>query len=160
MSQNDMPSETLPDDAVVTLREVTKENLDAVCELKVLPEQANNVADNAFSIAQAYFYSEAWFRAIYANDTPVGFVMLSDNPIEGKYYLWRYMIDARYQGRGYGKAALEQVIGYVRTRPNATEMTLSYVPGEHSPQPFYQKLGFVDTGKEDHGELEMRLALE
>lgn len=143
----------------VTLREVTKETVRAICDLKVSPAQESYVAANAVSVAEAYFTKEAWFRAIYAGDTPVGFVMLYDDPDKGEYYLWRYMIDARYQGRGYGKKALEALITHVRTRPNATELFLSYVPGEDSPAEFYRKLGFVETGKEEDGELEMRLAL-
>ncbi len=145
-------------DAPVTLREVTKETVQAVCELKVKQLQENYVADNAFSIAQAHFSEEAWFRAIYAGDTPVGFVMLHDDPAKGEYYLWRFMVDARYQGQGYGKRALERLIKYVRTRPNAKELRLSYVPGEHSSPEFYRKLGFVETGEKHDGEVEMRLS--
>ncbi|HRW08742.1 MAG TPA: GNAT family N-acetyltransferase [Caldilineaceae bacterium] len=145
--------------ATVTLREITAETLRSILELEVGPDQDELVAPNAVSIAQAHFSNHAWFRAIYADETPVGFVMLSDKPEIPKYYLWRYMIDARYQKMGFGRRALELVIDYVRTRPNATEMFLSYVPKETGPKEFYQKLGFVDTGREEDGELEMRLVL-
>jgi diamine N-acetyltransferase len=53
----------------------------------------------AESIAEAYFSPLAWFRAVYAGDTPVGFVLLSDDPASHQYYLWRLLIDARHQGR-------------------------------------------------------------
>lgn len=145
--------------ATVTLREITAETLWSILKLKVGPEQDGLVAPNEISIAEAHFADDAWFRAIYADETPVGFVMLSDKPEIPRYYLWRYMVDARYQGMGFGRRALELVIDYVRTRPNATEMFLSYVPKETGPRGFYQKLGFVDTGREEDGELEMRLAL-
>lgn len=145
----------------VTLREVTAETVRAVCALKVAPEQEQFVAPNAVSIAEAYFAPYAWFRAIYADETPVGFVMLAlrPNDPDAPYYLWRYMIDARYQGHGYGAAAMRQVIDFVRTQPNATTLFLSYVRAPGGPQTFYQRLGFVDTGEIDDGEYVMRLDL-
>ena len=46
---------------------------------------------------------------------------LSDDPETPEYFLWRFMIDARYQSLGFGRQALELVIDHVRTRPSATE---------------------------------------
>lgn len=146
-------------DSVVSLREVTKENLDDVLTLKVKPDQQNFVASNAVSIAEAHFEPKAWFRAIYADEAAVGFVMLYDDPQTGEYFLWRFMIDARYQGLHFGERAIQLLVDYVRTRPEATELLLSYVPAEGSPQPFYSRLGFVDTGEVSDGENVMRLVL-
>lgn len=141
-------------DATVSLREVTKENLQSVLTLRVAPEQERFVAPNAVSLAQAYFDREiAWFRAIYADETPVGFVMLEDQPEKPSYHLWRFMVDQRFQGMGFGARALELLVEHVRTRPGATRLTTSCVPGEGSPGPFYEKLGFAYTGEEDDGEL-------
>jgi len=147
-----------PDDPV-TLREITGETVHQIVQLKVTADQDRFVAPNAVSIAEAYFEPKAWFRAIYAGETPVGFVMLYEDPEEPVYYLWRFMIDARYQGMGYGRQAIQQVIDHVRTRPNATEMFLSYAPSEGSPEKFYNHLGFVNTGKMHEDEMEMRLEL-
>ena len=60
------------------------------------------VANNAVSIAQAHFEPCAWFRGIYANETPVGFIMLYDDPDEPAYFLWRLLVAEEYQGLGYG----------------------------------------------------------
>lgn len=141
----------------ISLREVTKETLRDITRLKVNPNQERLVATNAESIAEAYFSRDtAWFRAIYADDTPVGFVMLEDNAAAQSYYLWRFMIDARYQKRGIGQKALELIFEYVKTRPGAKVLYTSCVPGEGSPGPFYEKMGFVYTGEEDGSELVMR----
>jgi diamine N-acetyltransferase len=149
-----------PADTQIALKEITKENLRDILRLKVAPEQERLVAPNAVSIAQAYFDREiAWFRGIYAGDTPIGFVMLHDEPAERKYYLWRFMLDHRYQGRGYGAQALTLVIQYVRGRPGAHEMLTSVVPGEGCPGAFYEKLGFAYTGEMEEGERVLRLAL-
>jgi diamine N-acetyltransferase len=153
------PETPLTPTAVVTLREVTGDTVRDILRLKVKPDQTGFVADNATSIAQAHFEPKAWFRAIYADETPVGFVMLYDNPDEPEYYLWRLMVDGRYQHFGYGRQAMQHLISYVRSRPGATELLTSYVPGEGCPQPFYTSLGFVETGEVDDGENVMRLVL-
>jgi len=145
--------------AVVTLREITSETVREFCNLKVSDEQIKFVAPNAVSIAQAYFYKEAWFRGVYADDTPVGFIMLEDNREKPEYFLWRFMIDSRYQGLGYGKQAMMLFIDHVKTLPNAVELLTSCVPGEGSPQGFYEKLGFKLTGKSYDAELELKLEL-
>ena len=147
-------------DAVVTLREITKETLRPFLKMKVAEAQQNMVANNAVSIAQAHFEEKAWFRGIYAGETPVGFIMLFDDADEPVYFLWRLMVAEEYQGLGYGRKAIAHLIDYVKTRPNATELKVSHVkdvPG--NPGPFYQKLGFEYTGEEEDGELVMRLKL-
>jgi len=146
-------------DSPVTLREVTKDNVNSICNLEVKETQRDFVASNAVSLAQMHFEPKAWARAVYAGDTPVGFVMLRDDPEEQKYYVWRYMIAGEYQGFGFGYRAMEQVIEYVRSRPGAAELTLSYVPGEGSPREFYMRLGFEDTGVKHGPENEMKLVL-
>ena len=100
------------------------------------------------SIAQAYFDREiAWFRAIYADETPVRFLMLSDNAGKQEYFIWRLMVDAKYQKLGFAKKAMELLFEYVRTRPGAKEILVSYRPGDEGPQGFYEKLDFTPTGE-------------
>ena len=147
--------------AVITLREITKETLRSILDLKVAKHQEHFVASNAVSVAQAYFYREiAWFRGIYADETPVGFVMLYDDATNQDYFLWRFMIDARFQGKGFGKRALELLIDYVKTRPEAKSLATSCVPGAVSPCKFYEKRGFTYTGEVEDNELVMSLELQ
>ena len=145
--------------ARVSLREITQETVNSILDLRVTKEQEQFVASNAVSIAQAHFSEDAWFRAIYADETPVGFLMLSDQPDKGEYFLWRFMVDAQHQGKGYGCRALELLIDYVKTRPNARELFLSHVPGAGSPEGFYRKLKFEHTGEKAGEELVMKLTL-
>lgn len=152
--------------SVVSLREITKLDVRAICMLDVGPEQGHLVAPNAVSISQAHFHPQAWFRAIYADTTPVGFAMLEDwsqvadrEADDGEFNvtLWRFMIDHRYQGLGFGAQAMQLLIAHARSRRHAKNMLLSFVPEENNPEPFYQRFGFVRTGEEDEGELVMRL---
>ena len=143
----------------VELREVTGETVRAICRLTVAPHQESFVALNAVSIAEAYFYPTAWFRAIYANGEPVGFVMLDDDVSKVTYTLWRLMVGEGFQGHGYGKRAVELLVDYVRARPGASALMTSWVPGADGPADFYRKLGFEPTGEVDDGEIVGRLAL-
>jgi diamine N-acetyltransferase len=145
-------------DRPITRREITRENVRAICRLEVAPAQRGFVAPNAVSIAEACFAPEAWFRAIHAGDEPVGFVMLSLKPEVPEFYLWRFMIAAPVQRAGIGRAALALVIEHVRSL-GAGELLTSTVPGEGSPRPFYEKQGFRFTGEVDDGEDVLRLDL-
>jgi diamine N-acetyltransferase len=146
-------------DVAVTLREITEETLWPVLKLEVAEEQRGFVASNAVSIAQAHFSEHAWFRAIYADDTPVGFVMLYLNQDKPLYGVWRFMVDEDHQRKGYGSKAMRQVIEYVKSLPKAEELLVSYAPGEGDPSPFYKKCGFVETGEWEGGEKVMKLVL-
>ena len=148
------------DSATVELREVTKDDVRAICRLAVAPGQMSFVAPNAVSFAEALFEPIAWFRGVYADGIPVGFAMLSIDRAAPEYYLWRLMIDARYQGRGYGRSAMALIIDFVRTLPRATELVVSWVPADGGPEPFYRGLGFVPTGEMDGIEVMARLRSE
>lgn len=145
--------------AEVTLREITGESVRAICALEVAPEQRGFVAPNAISIAQAHFEPKAWFRAVYADDEPVGFVMLFEDAEKPEYFLWRLMVDAGHQGKGYGRRTLDLVVERVRGLPGAAELLTSYVPGDAGPRDFYLRYGFVETGEVEGMERVIRLEL-
>ena len=145
--------------ARVSLREITRENLHDILNLSVSKNQEGLVASNAKSIAEAYFADDAWFRAIYAGEAPVGFIMLSEIPARAEYFLWRMMVVVSKQGKGYGRNAVELLVEYVRTRPGAKELFTSHVMKDGNAGDFYSKMGFVYTGEEHDGELVMKLEL-
>jgi len=153
----------LPDptrDSTITLREITADTVRAICKLQVNEPQNQFVAPNSISIAQAYFEKKAWFRSMYADETPVGFVMLYDDSEKPEYFLWRFMVDARYQGMGFGRQAIVLLIDHVRTRPKAADLMTSVIQKPGGPQEFYQKQGFVLTGEYEEGEALLRYDIE
>lgn len=145
---------------VVSLREITDDNRAAVEALTVTDDQSYYVASVTQSLHDAQDYPDAkpWYRAVYADDEPVGFVMISDGitvddpTYVGPYYLWRLLVDRRFQDRGYGTAALDLVVEHVRTRPDARTFLVSHVVGPASPVTFYQQYGFRLTGDVHEGE--------
>jgi diamine N-acetyltransferase len=138
----------------VTLRPIDDTNRDAVVALAVAPDQERFVDGVAASVREAAANPRArpWLRAIYDGDTPVGFLMLADGAEPGNgvipwpYYLWRMLIDARWQGQGYGRSALDLVVAHLRERPAADTLVTSIVPGDGSPYGFYLRYGFQPTG--------------
>jgi diamine N-acetyltransferase len=100
--------------------------------------------------------------SVHDGDQLVGFVMISDgipaetlaahDDIVGPYFLWRLLIDHRFQGRGYGAATIDAVVEYLKTRPDAEVLLTSCEHGEGSPQPFYLRYGFTLTGERKWGE--------
>ncbi len=154
-------NQNINQNAEIQLREITDKTVVQICKLSdtLSEQQRKMVAPNAVSIAQAYFSDKAWFRAIYADDTPVGFIMLYDDPEKPEYFLWRLMIAGPYQRHGFGRKAVTLLCEYLKTRPAAKELFASYVPIEDSPEKFYQKLGFEPTGEVKDGEVVMRLLL-
>ena len=145
--------------AEVLLQEVTEDNVRAICRLAVTPDQARFVAPNAVSLAQALFAPKAWYRAVAADGIPVGFILLAAEPETATYVLWRFMIDARHQRKGYGRAAIGALLDHVRSMPGATELKTSWVSAPDGPGPFYEGLGFRPTGELDEGEVVARIVL-
>ena len=153
----------------VTLREINADTVRTICALRVAPAQERLVAQNAVSIAQAHFEPSAWFRAIYAEEEPVGFAMLIDptrDPTRATAPerpdtcdLWRFMIAEQHQRRGYGGAALAQLIDHARNLAGVTKFSLSFLPADGGPRDFYARFGFRETGEVDEGEVVMELAL-
>ena len=147
--------------SAVTLRDVTDENRHAVVAVRVASSQVRFVGTvvDALLDAQEIPEGKPWYRALYADEEPVGFVMLSwdvrpDPPrIIGPWFLWKLLVDEQHQGRGYGREAVRLVAEIVRAE-GATELLTSCVLGDDGPEPFFLRLGFVPTGDlDENGEV-------
>ena len=151
---------------MINLREITSKNLKSIIDLNVKEDQKDYVALNSVSIAQGHYSKSAWFKGIFYDDCPVGFVMLDLIEEENKCFLWRFMIDREYQGKGFGKIALTQVIDFVRSLNLYTYIATSYVPAENGAGGFYKNFGFIESeeitkefGIEDSDEIGMKYTL-
>ena len=152
---------------MVELRKVDATNIWKICALEVAEDQRNFVATNTQSILEAYCAISSGGVAmpygIYDGETPVGFVMLGfgcedweDAPKIAKdtYNIWRFMIDRRYQRKGYGKQAMEAVLRLVETFPHgkADWVWLSYEPENQVAAELYRSFGFRENGQMDGDE--------
>ena len=117
----------------ISLRPIDESNYGECIELTVASDQERFVASNVRSLADAYVWRDAAEPcAVYAADEMVGFALLfpltegtptypvpADATVRGA-ILVRLMIDARFQGRGYGRDALEAIAETVLGRGLAT----------------------------------------
>jgi histidinol dehydrogenase len=146
------------------LRPVTEANVDELIQLEVAADQQGLVGSVAKSIAQASVRPAGTPLGLYDGDTPVGLLLLWDvrrDPDEpaDQLYVWRILVDARHQRKGYGAKALRWAIDEAR-RLGVASVGLSHqeLPGHAGP--FYEKLGFRYTGQVDHNERVMVFELE
>ena len=148
---------------MVSLRQITDANREAVEALGVSPAQRRFVSGVRESMVEAAAEPDAqaicW--AIYTGETPVGFVMIADEVRSPEYiahFLWKLLIDERHQRRGFGTATLDLVVEYFRAR-GVGEMWTSAGQGEGSPIAFYERYGFERTGELHGDEVLLRLQI-
>lgn len=154
---------------MLSLQHIDGRNVWDILKLKVSKEQQGYVAGNDVSLIEAYISKtengQIFPFGIYKDDVPVGFLMIGfgtdsswdDAPAiaQNNYDLRRLMIDIKYQGRGYGKEALNLALEFIRTFPcgRAEYCWLSYEPENKVARDLYRSFGFVETGEKDGEEL-------
>ena len=143
----------------VELIPINDDNREAVLALSVRKDQPF-VATNQVSLRQAAETNAehpgvARPFAIYAEDKLVGFCMFAFAPKareeDDRYWLWRFMIDQKEQGKGYGQAALAEIIRYFKDN-GADRLYLSTEPENEVGLHVYHKFGFRETGIIGDGE--------
>ena len=150
----------------IKLMPITDDNREEVLKLSTREDQPF-CAPNEDSLEEAEEcnaedHGAARPFAIYAEEKLVGFCMFAFNPDEededDRYWLWRFMIDQNEQGKGYGQAALEEIIKYFKDN-GADRIFLSTEPENECGIHIYRKYGFIETGDIDDGEAVMKLML-
>ena len=144
----------------ITLRDIDRENFMRCVKLEVREDQKGFVSPNVFSIAQSKVEPTYHIQAVYDGEEMVGFCMYGWDEEEGCHSLARLMIDKNHQGKGYGRAATEEVIRRLKAEPGCSQVVLSVNPANASAQALYESLGFVKTGAVSHGEEVMRLKFD
>ena len=135
----------------ITFREITSDNYSQVLNLKITPEQeaAKFVSPVVRSLADAWFYREegiAYPKAIYADEDLVGFIMYELDTEEQQVFIWRFLIDQRYQGKGYGRQTIEAVLAMAKEQAQITKVVADYVDGNEPMKKILLDLGFEETG--------------
>lgn len=131
----------------VTLRKIERDNFRECIKLKVAAGQEHFVASNVYSIAQAYVEPKCVPLAVYEGETMVGFVMYTWDEGEQKWWIFRVMIGADYQGKGYGRAAMVALMKLISEQRGGEEIAISYETENEVARKLYASLGFVETGE-------------
>ena len=155
----------------IRLEKVNWDNYYKVIKLKVSKEQKKFVAENKSSLAHAFLVSSnnvpVYAFAIYNNDKVIGFIQIcydddwtgyerenwlnseEYNKIKGtKYYcIWRFMIDKKYQNRGYGRKAFELALDFIKSKPcgKAEYAIICYEHTNEVGKRLYASYGFKET---------------
>jgi diamine N-acetyltransferase len=140
----------------VRLKDVTADNWEAVVDLQLDESQDDLVASNVYSLAEASFTPRARPRAIYFGKRLVGFMMYERLEDEGRPYetsIYRFMIDKRHQGKGYGRAALEAAFDEIGKIPGIRTVSIRYMANNPIAKRFYESVGFVEVDRDDGGEI-------
>ena len=161
---------------MISLRQINGKNIWNILKLRVGEAQKSFVAPNDVSIIEAYIaitrHGQAFPFGIYDDETPVGFCMIGydtdddweDAPAiaKGNYNLWRFMIDERYQRKGYGREAMKRILEYIAGEPcgPAEYCWLSYEPENTAAKALYASFGFRETGEFDGEEAIAVLKME
>lgn len=147
---------------MIHLEKITEKNFIDAFGLKLDAGQERFVSHPIRSLAQAYVYREQCQPfGIYDEEVMVGYVMVIYDYDIPEYDLWHMMIDVSKQGRGYGRAALDQVLAYIRTKPfgASDRVTLTCNRENSRALRLYKSRGFVPTGAEDEEKIELSRTL-
>lgn len=139
---------------MISLQRITKDNWEECIALKPKEEQQGNIAPNVYSIAEAQFLNGFSSKAIYHEETMIGYTLYGVDPDDKNYWMYRFMIDERYQGKGFGLVAVCKVIEEIRNSKDRTDLLiLGYRPENERAKRLYSKAGFIEEGLAPWGEM-------
>ncbi len=144
-------------DSVIRLEPIGASNRKAVLALELSQDQQDLLADNASSLKEAARDDDARPRAVVAGDHVVGFLMYDASEGDDEALIYRFMIDRRSQGRGYGRAALSALLEEIRALAHVRDVLVCYMPENEGARRLYHSAGFVDEGADEDGEMIARL---
>lgn len=127
---------------------ITEKNRSAVLALDVAKGQEGFVESVEECLAEAKQWRQWRPVAIYDGVQVVGFAMYGY--LFGRVWFDRLLIDRNYQGRGYGRAAVETLLGRIcREYPGKSRIYLSVVEGNVQAEKLYKSFGFEYNGERD-----------
>ncbi len=146
-----------PAPQAIEVRPIDGSNFRAALDLEVTHEQTAWVATTARYLALCG-YGGLWHAlGLYAGEEMVGFAMWALDDTDGSHWIGGLLIDRRQQRRGYGRAAVEALIAWLRRERDAGEIALSYHPANEVARHVYASLGFTETGEREGDEVVARL---
>lgn len=139
---------------MITFRNITRENFDAVISLEVSEKQLAFMESPLYSLAECTFEDSFIAKAIYNNETVVGFILyyfVEDDP--DYVFVHRLMIDKSQQGKGFGKGALLAGMDIFKEEfPSIGCVELMHYPDNKTGAAVYESLGFECTGENRESE--------
>ncbi len=138
----------------LSLAAINKSNWEDAIQLSVNEDQKPFIASNLYSIAEVQFLENFQVMAVYLDTTMVGITMFGIDPDDQNYWIYRLMVDQKYQGKGIGKQAILLVIEEIKKQNNENipVIMIGYHPENVLARKTYQKVGFIETELAPWGE--------
>jgi diamine N-acetyltransferase len=136
----------------ITLRDITQDNFQECIHLSVFADQEKFISSNTYSIAESKIFSFWIIKAIYAAEIMVGFLMYAKDNKNGILDLARLMIDCKFQGKGYGKEALNCLLSIAKEDEEIDRIGIHVEKENEDAKQFYKKYGFEDMRMMEYGE--------
>lgn len=136
----------------ITLAPITSTEHDSVIALVTHSDQQGFMATNACSLEEAAGNPACIPLLIRANGEPVGFAMYALDPEDNNYWIYRFMIDKRFQAKGYGGQALGQLVALIFAETGCPRIMLGVKPANVVARRLYERAGFRDAGFHFDGE--------
>lgn len=141
---------------MIELRAINEDNYRECLDLSASVANSDFVDPVACSLAEAWvFYDDSRPFAIYADELMVGYVLMYIG--EENYQIINFMIDSRFQKRGYGLAAARLCVEYLCKEYNASKISLPVEPQNIAAQRLWSSIGFEMTEDIEEGYAFMRL---
>ena len=147
---------------MITLQEINEENFYKIINLELSHKQQGFVASNVQSLAECYLYrknNDVFPYSISYNDTPVGFLLIYTDEDEKSLTVWRFMIDKKFQHRGYGRQAILLIEEAFRSKGNYEFIVSTYKPDNMASANLFKSLGYLQSSINAHDEIVVKKKL-
>lgn len=135
--------------AHISLRKIDENNWYAVTQINVSEEQKA-----IFPVSAVYWLAEAAYcgmtpLALYEDQELVGLSVYAVDPEDGSYWIMAYMIDEKYQGRGFGRTGMLALIHHLETEHHCEKIKIGHRIDNERASKMYSSLGFVEVDRDE-----------
>ena len=145
----------------IQIKQVTKDNWFQCTQLEISEENGKRfIVPIVYSLAESKFEEHLQPLALYAESELVGFSMYALDPDDGRYWIYVFMIDAKHQRKGYGKAGLRETVKHIRELHKCQEIMIGHKPDNIIASGLYEGVSFEVTGEVINGEIIRRIKVK
>ena len=144
----------------VELRTITKDNWQEIAVLKIDESQKDFLFENSYSIAESFFCENSVIKGVFSDGKAIGLIMYESLESEGKpseVEFLRFMIDAKSQGKCFGRKAFELALEDIHQVKAPQKIHICFTKENTIANSLYSSFGFVESGIDEHGQINLVL---
>jgi RimJ/RimL family protein N-acetyltransferase len=137
------------EESMVCIEELNVDNWLKVCDLEVSARQKEIFPiPNVYWIGISRYEEHTTLFAIKNGDEYVGLIGCGFDEDGASGYINPLMIDAKHQGKGYSKAALQLIINYLKDKLHVSVIHLGHRKNNVHASKLYDSFGFKIIGED------------